>query len=98
MDVDRSIFEESVKQTAPPAGITPALEALWHERRGDWDKAHRIAQDIAGPEGAWVHAYLHRREGDQANAAYWYERAAQPVASGSLDDEWRSIVEALLIG
>ena len=94
MDVFR--FEESLEQTAPPAGVSPALEALWHERRGNWDRAHTIAQDIAGADGAWVHAYLHRREGDQSNAAYWYDRAGKPVQRGSLDDEWRAIVEALL--
>ena len=96
MRVDISSFEQSVHQAAPPAGISPALESLWHERHGDWDRAHRIAQDIAGGEGAWVHAYLHRREGDQSNAEYWYNRAARPVVHGSLDDEWRSIAEALL--
>lgn len=94
MDVVK--FEESLEKSAPPAGLSPALEALWHERRGNWDLAHQIAQEIAGPDGAWVHAYLHRREGDESNAAYWYDRASRPIARGSLDDEWRAVVEALL--
>jgi hypothetical protein len=94
--VDASHFAESLKEGAPPPGISGALEALWHERHGDWDRAHQIAQAIAGPEGAWVHAYLHRREGDQSNAEYWYGQAAKPTARGSLDDEWRAIVDALL--
>jgi hypothetical protein len=94
--MDIHTFEESLMQPAPPAGLSPAVEALWHERRGDWDRAHKIAQDISGPEGAWVHAYLHRREGDESNAAYWYRQAGKPVMRGSLDDEWRTIVEALL--
>ena len=94
--MDVVTFEESVQQPVPPAGLSPVLEALWHERRGDWQRAHRIAQDVAGPEGAWVHAYLHRREGDESNAAYWYDRAAKPIAHGTLDDEWHAIVEALL--
>jgi hypothetical protein len=96
--MDIHTFEESLIQPAPPAGLSPAVEALWHERHGDWDLAHRIAQDITGAEGAWVHAYLHRREGDESNAAYWYRQAGKPVMRGSLDDEWRAMVEALLNG
>jgi hypothetical protein len=94
--VDVEEFEESLRLAAPPAGIPPLLEALWHERRGDWDRAHQIAQDISTPDGSWVHAYLHRREGDDPNAAYWYRQAGKPVAHGSLDEEWRAIVSALL--
>ena len=94
--VDLARFEESLQGSAPPAGVSGALEALWYERRGGWDRAHEIAQDIAGTDGSWVHAYLHRREGDLSNAAYWYRQAGKPVARGNLDDEWRAIVEALL--
>ena len=89
-------LERSLAHPSPPAGLSDALNALWHARRGDWDRAHQIAQDIEGPDGAWVHAYLHRREGDRANAAYWYRRAGQPVVHGDLDAEWRAIVGALL--
>jgi hypothetical protein len=89
-------FQQSLREPAPPAGLSPALEALWHERRGDWQRAHEIAQDDDGREAAWVHAYLHRREGDQPNAAYWYRQASKPVVHGDLDDEWRAIVTALL--
>jgi hypothetical protein len=96
--VDIDTFEESLMQPAPPAGLSPAVEALWHERHGDWDRAHKIAQDIAGAEGAWVHAYLHRREGDESNAAYWYRQAGKPVMRGSLDEEWRAMAKALLNG
>jgi hypothetical protein len=94
--VDIETFEESLMRPAPPAGLSPAVEALWHERHGDWDRAHKIAQDIAGAEGAWVHAYLHRREGDESNAAYWYRQAGKPVMRGSLDEEWRAMAKALL--
>jgi hypothetical protein len=76
--------------------VSDLLRALWHERRGDWDRAHEIAQEVAGPDGAWVHAYLHRREGDQSNAAYWYRQAGCPLVRGDLDEEWRGLVEALL--
>ena len=72
------------------------LRALWHDARGEWDAAHNLAQDVDNADGAWVHAYLHRKEGDQGNAAYWYRRADQPVATDSLDDEWTRIVVALL--
>jgi hypothetical protein len=94
--VDLASFEASVTQTAPPHGLSDALQALWHERRGDWNRAHQIAQEIAGPDGAWVHAYLHRREGDPSNATYWYQHAGKPIARGPLDEEWAAIVEALL--
>ena len=86
----------SLSSTTPPAGLAPALAALWHDGRGDWDAAHRVAQDVDDADGAWVHAYLHRKEGDLGNAAYWYRRAGQRVASGSLDAEWEAITVALL--
>lgn len=94
--VDVARFEASLARVRPPGGVSDALGALWYERHGDWDRAHQIAQDIAGRDGAWVHAYLHRREGDLSNAAYWYRQAGRPVARGDLDDEWRAIVKALL--
>lgn len=76
--------------------LTGLLRALWFDAHGDWRQAHEIAQEIEDPEGAWVHAYLHRREGDHSNAAYWYRRAHKPVASGSLEQEWEQIAAALL--
>ena len=94
--MDLSEFEASLRASAPPSSVDGLLAALWHERRGDWNRAHEIAQDIAGTDGSWVHAYLHRREGDQSNAAYWYRRAGKPVARGSLDDEWHAIVDTFL--
>ena len=80
----------------PPEGLTPLLRALWFERRGDWDAAHRIAQDQEGTEAARVHAYLHRREGDSGNARYWYHRAGKSEPQASLDAEWRLLAEHLL--
>lgn len=70
-------------------------QALWHEAHGDWERAHGLAQDISGPEAAWVHAYLHRVEGDLSNADYWYRRAARPPARGPLNEEWHEIATAL---
>jgi hypothetical protein len=89
-------FEASLTQPAPPADLPPLVQALWHERRGDWTRAHEITQDIHGDDASWVHAYLHRREGDLSNAHYWYRHARKRPANGSLDDEWRAIVETLL--
>jgi len=73
-----------------------ALLALWWEGQGDWERAHEIAQDIPSADGSWVHAYLHRREGDPGNASYWYSRARRPVARGSLEQEWEAIVLEML--
>jgi hypothetical protein len=88
-------FEASVSHATPP-DVSPLLVALWHDARGDWDRAHAIAQDIEDEEGSLVHAYLHRKEGDLANAGYWYRRARRPVATDSLQAEWRRIVNELL--
>ncbi len=89
-------FQSSQEQPDPPAGLSSALQALWFDARGDWDKAHELAQEDGGGDGDWVHAYLHRKEGDAANARYWYARAGKPFYSGSLEDEWAAISEALL--
>ncbi|RMH54837.1 MAG: hypothetical protein D6685_14440 [Bacteroidetes bacterium] len=89
-------FTRTLHDDAPPAGLPAPLEALWYEARGDWDRAHRLVQDDPSAEAARVHAYLHRKEGDAGNAAYWYRRAGQPRCTDSLDDEWRALVEALL--
>ena len=79
-----------------PHGLAAPLAALWHMAKGDWSKAHTVVMDDESPEAAWVHAYLHRVEGDEGNAGYWYRRAARDRFSGTLDDEWTSIVTALL--
>ena len=76
--------------------FTGALLALWWDAKGDWERAHEIAQDVSGADGAWVHAYLHRKEGDLGNAAYWYRRAGREVATGDLRVEWEGIVGELL--
>jgi hypothetical protein len=88
-------FKASVAESTPPAGLAASLLALWHDARGHWDDAHRVAQDIADVQGAWIHAYLHRKEGDLGNAAYWYRRAGKPVANDPLDEEWARIARAL---
>jgi hypothetical protein len=89
-------FKSSLINSAPPPGLPGGLQALWYDGKGDWNKAHNIAQDIETAEGSWIHAYLHRKEGDLGNAAYWYHRAKQPVSKTSLQEEWETIVKALL--
>ena len=89
-------LRESAESAEPPEGLSPALAALWHLARGEWDAAHGLAQSDRGRDGAWVHAHLHRVEGDLANAGYWYRRADRPPSDAPLDDEWEEIATALL--
>jgi hypothetical protein len=91
-------FKHSLHAGAAPRGCAPALAALWWARKGDWDKAHKLVMDEDGGDAAWVHAYLHRLEGDAGNAAYWYRQAKKPVGTGALEPEWDAIAGALLDG
>jgi hypothetical protein len=89
-------FLQSLTASEPPLELSPALAGLWWEAKGDWTHAHQSAQRAKDNDGAWVHAYLHRKEGDRDNAAYWYSRAGKPFCRESLDAEWRSIATDLL--
>jgi hypothetical protein len=90
-------FQQTLAQSAPPAGLSPVLTALWHAGRGDWDAAHTIAQSREGtPAYDAVHAYLHRVEGDEWNAGYWYRRARRPVATGPHEAEWEALTREFL--
>jgi len=89
-------FKETLSGPAPPPGLRDVLQALWHAGRDEWTRAHEIAQSVDDAEGAWVHAHLHRREGDLGNASYWYSRAGKPRSRVPLDEEWDEIVSALL--
>jgi hypothetical protein len=90
-------FERSLEAAQPPASLHLALQALWWDGKGDWHQAHKCAQaDEGDPFCDWVHAYLHRKEGDASNARYWYGQAGKPVAKGTLPEEWRAIVQALI--
>jgi hypothetical protein len=89
-------FQGSLQFSDPPADLSPALAGLWWDAKGDWTMAHESAQKDKGPAAAWVHAYLHRKEGDADNAAYWYGRAGKPPAQGSLEAEWKAIASSLL--
>lgn len=89
-------FRESLLRDGPPRALDHALTALWWDAKGDWKTAHESAQQDEGQRGAWVHAYLHRKEGDSSNAAYWYHRAGKNPPQSSLEHEWREITKALL--
>jgi hypothetical protein len=96
--VSTADFRASLSGAAPAATLAPPLAALWWAAKGDWDAAHRIVQDENTSDAAWVHAYLHRVEGDLGNAGYWYRQAGRPVAKDSLEAEWERIASALLGG
>jgi hypothetical protein len=89
-------FRSTLAQTAPPLSLSPALKAMWEDAKGNWDAAHSIAQAITDETGSWIHAYLHRKEGDSSNAGYWYRRAKQAAPADTLDEEWDRIVSSLL--
>ena len=91
-------FKASLSDAAPAPTLSPPLTALWWAAKGKWDDAHKIVMNEQTAEAAWVHAYLHRVEGDLGNAGYWYRRAGQPAAQDSLEAEWERIVSALLGG
>jgi len=88
-------FEESLSADKPLAGQPSVLLALWWLRKGDWDKAHKLVQDLNSSDGAWVHAHLHRVEGDLGNASYWYRRAGKDAATNRLEDEWQELAQTL---
>jgi hypothetical protein len=89
-------FKRTLSKARRPAGLAPALVGLWWAGKDDWDRAHKIVMDEDGKDCAWVHAYLHRVEGDQENARYWYKRAGKPAASEALAAEWAAIARELL--
>jgi hypothetical protein len=89
-------FRESLQHGEPPRELNHALAGLWWDAKGDWKRAHESAQQDDGPAGAWVHAYLHRKEGDDSNAAYWYSRARKNFSRMTFEQEWMEIASALL--
>ncbi|MCO5239960.1 MAG: hypothetical protein M9904_07880 [Chitinophagaceae bacterium] len=89
-------FVSSLDDNDPPAFISAYLQSLWYDARGDWNKAHEMVQDIHDSKASHIHAYLHRKEGDVSNARYWYTRAGKPCPTVTLQEEWASLVKALL--
>lgn len=94
--MDFQTFEPSLGGAEPPADLPQPLRALWHQAKGNWDEAHELAQGENSQAAAWVHAFLHRVEGDDANAEYWYGIAGRSPGANSLSSEWREIVGQLL--
>ncbi len=90
------IFQKSIKDASPPAAITVYLLAMWYDAQGNWDKAHSMMDNLNDETACWVHAYLHRKEGDNWNADYWYRRAGRKRPGTNLQQEWETIVKALL--
>jgi len=91
-------FVQSVAAEIPTPGLSETLTSLWWDKKGDWDKAHAIAQEIPTVQGSAVHAYLHREEGVLWNADYWYSRAGRQRPDITLEDEWRRLVAEMLDG
>lgn len=89
-------FEKSLSQHKPPEEIDVFLTSLWFDAKGDWHKAHDLINDLNGSTAAWVHAYLHRKEGDLGNASYWYRRAGKEMSTQTFQEEWMIITKALL--
>ncbi|MEN9959870.1 MAG: hypothetical protein RL045_120 [Bacteroidota bacterium] len=85
-------FKESFGLEAPDPVLSPTLKSLWYDAKGDWKKAHDLVDGLPGSDAAWVHAYLHRKEGDSWNADYWYARAKKVRPSHTLEEEWESLV------
>ena len=92
----KEAFILSLSESQPPTDCGDCLKALWHDANGNWHLSHELVQDLSTAEAAWVHAYLHRKEGDPGNARYWYQRAGKTYTTQSLEAEWESIVSALL--
>ena len=96
--MDLAEFRTSLQNEDPPRGLAAPLRALWHEAHGNWARAHEIVQGESDKAAARVHAYLHRKEGDTANADYWYVRAGAERPRGTFDKEWEALVQSLLAG
>jgi hypothetical protein len=94
--MDFSTFKNSLSTNEMPSSLSVYLQALWQDATGNWEKAHHLIQDVPDQKAAWIHAYLHRKEGDIWNADYWYQRAGKPRPSVSLDQEWEDLARALL--
>lgn len=89
-------FKSSLSGLTPPDNLPEMLKALWYDAKDDWQAAHNIVQEIGSEDASWIHAYLHRKEGDHGNAGYWYRRAGKQVPKHTLSEEWEEIVSSLL--
>ncbi|MBX3238567.1 MAG: hypothetical protein KIT80_07285 [Chitinophagaceae bacterium] len=94
--MDYNNFIATISDKQPPVSVSSYLQALWYDAKGYWEQSHNIVQDIHDDTGSWIHAYLHRKEGDTGNARYWYSRAGRPFPGFSLQEEWEQMVKELL--
>lgn len=86
-------FTQMLEENSEPVISSKYLLSLWYDKKGNWDKAHQIVQDIPDSNAAWIHAYLHRKEGDLSNAGYWYSRAGKKPQQNNLNEEWKILVK-----
>ena len=89
-------FKDSIRNPIPPKSLSKNLLALWHDSNDNWDEAHNIVQGTSGFDGDWIHAYLHRKEGDLSNASYWYSKVGKTRPNISLAEEWEELANYLL--
>ena len=94
--VNLESFLQTLDKGHPPEGWPETLRALWYAGAGNWEASHALAQDIQGDTGSWIHAYLHRVEGDRWNAGYWYDRARRPFPTSTLNEEFETLVRFVL--
>lgn len=94
MDLD--LFKNSLNSNEPPDSISVYMKALWYDGKGDWERAHQLIQDLNDKNACWIHAYLHRKEGDSWNADYWYAKANRNRPKVDLQTEWEQLCEALI--
>jgi hypothetical protein len=94
--MNRDDFRKSLDSDQPPSNLSIYLQAMWYDAKGNWDRAHQLVQDMENAEASWIHAYLHRKEGDIANADYWYRRAGKKLPDVSFQEEWENLVDAFL--
>lgn len=89
-------FRKTITESSPPSSVSGHLKALWYDAKDDWEQSHTIIQDIEDADAAWIHAYLHRKEGDTGNADYWYRRAGKKRPAITLEEEWENIAASLI--
>ena len=94
--MDTSNFKHTLTDPEPPPGLSIIMKALWYDGKGDWDRAHQLAQSSSSADAAWVHAYLHRKDGDNGNASYWYNQAGKNFPKMTLVEEWEDLVQQLI--
>ena len=94
--MNTTALKESLSADTPPSAVSVYVKALWHDAKNNWNEAHKLIQDFPDKNASWIHAYLHRKEGDIGNADYWYAKAGKKRPAVSVQEEWEQIVNAFL--